>query len=182
MAASVSYGIAIPAWNCADTIDELIVRLNGLERDLSIFVVDDHSSDDTLVRAKQHKNVTVVRNPENRGYGGTSKRLYELTRDAGVEFVINVHGDLGPRPRGCPADHSRIRVVKSGFCLWIASSLYRRPAQAAQAAAVLRSSTSGSDAVGASVWPFWPDFCAEPPLWSEVEILPRGLCAGRHPS
>lgn len=98
MARTVSYGIAVPAWNCADTIDELIERLNGLELDLSIFVVDDHSSDDTFERAQRHKNVTVVRNPENRGYGGTSKRLYELARDAGVDFVINVHGDLGHAP------------------------------------------------------------------------------------
>lgn len=99
MATSPKIYIAAPAWNCADTIEEVIRQLNELDQDLKILVVDDHSTDDTLERAQKYDTVIAARNTRNMGYGGTSKRLYQMAQDHKADFVINVHGDLGHRPK-----------------------------------------------------------------------------------
>jgi len=108
-------GIAVPAWNCADTIDELVQRLNALSMDLTIFVVDDASTDDTLAKAQAYENVIAVRNQTNRGYGGTSKRLYEMAHEAGVDLVINVHGDLGHNPEDILPIIEGFRATEADF-------------------------------------------------------------------
>ena len=90
--------IAIPAWNCATSIEQVIERINALALGVTIIVVDDHSSDNTSELARRHANTVVHRNERNLGYGGTTTRLYQIAQELDARGVINLHGDLGHRP------------------------------------------------------------------------------------
>ena len=107
--------IAIPAWNCAPFIDEVIERINALLLGATIIVVDDHSSDDTSARAQRHANTVVHRNERNLGYGGTTTRLYEIARELNAGYVINLHGDLGHRPEDIPDLLTALQTGKGEF-------------------------------------------------------------------
>lgn len=64
-----------------------------------ILVIDDASSDQSPEAgqrwANEHdcKNITILRNPINQGYGGNQKIGYRLAIDGGFDFVILLHGD-----------------------------------------------------------------------------------------
>ena len=90
--------VAIPAQNCAHSIEEVIERVNSLNLGLSIIVVDDCSQDDTAERANKFDNVVVHKNKVILGYGGTTTKLYEIAFSNGADYVINLHGDLGHKP------------------------------------------------------------------------------------
>lgn len=67
--------------------------------DLQVLCIDDASSDRSAVTAQEYvtshgiRNVTVLRNPVNQGYGGNQKLGYRLAIDAGFDLVILLHGD-----------------------------------------------------------------------------------------
>lgn len=75
-----------------------MARLNFLGPEDEVIIVDDESSDGTLDVASSLPRVHAVRNETRRGYGGTSRRLYELAIERGAAFAVNVHGDLGHPP------------------------------------------------------------------------------------
>ena len=66
---------------------------------VEILVIDDGSTDEGAARgrawAEQHdaKNVTILRNPVNQGYGGNQKLGYRIGIEAGFDFIILLHGD-----------------------------------------------------------------------------------------
>jgi len=95
--------VLIPTYNCADVIEEVVRRVPLAGPADEIIVVDDASKDDTLARAGALARVFAARNEVNRGYGGTSRRLYEIALERGADFTINIHGDLGHRPEDIPA-------------------------------------------------------------------------------
>ena len=72
-----------------------------LIRDPSIefLIIDDGSSDNGAAVGRRWAdaagatNVTILRNPANQGYGGNQKLGYRIALDAGVDFVILLHGD-----------------------------------------------------------------------------------------
>jgi glycosyltransferase involved in cell wall biosynthesis len=94
--------VLIPAYNCAHVVDQVIQRIQLPGPDDEIIVVDDGSVDNTLEVAGRLPRVYAVRNDVNRGYGGTSQRLYELAAERGADVTINIHGDLGHRPEDIP--------------------------------------------------------------------------------
>ncbi len=64
-----------------------------------ILCIDDASTDDSARRARDAfvrfgvKNATVLRNPQNQGYGGNQKIGYRYAIDQGYDLVILLHGD-----------------------------------------------------------------------------------------
>ena len=66
---------------------------------VEILVIDDGSTDEGVARgrewAEEHdaKNVTILRNPVNQGYGGNQKLGYRIGLEAGFDFIILLHGD-----------------------------------------------------------------------------------------
>lgn len=66
---------------------------------VEILVIDDGSTDEGASRgrawAEEHdaRNVTILRNPVNQGYGGNQKLGYRIGIEAGFDFVILLHGD-----------------------------------------------------------------------------------------
>jgi glycosyltransferase involved in cell wall biosynthesis len=94
--------VLIPAYKCGEIIAEVCRRVPLPGPGDEIVVVDDSSPDNTFERASSVPRVFVHRNPVNLGYGGTSRRLYELAFERGADVAVNIHGDLGHRPEDIP--------------------------------------------------------------------------------
>lgn len=94
--------ILVPAFNCADTIEEVCRRIPLPGPEDEILVVDDGSTDRTLEIARGLPRVHAFRNEVNLGYGGTSNRLYALARERSADVTLNIHGDLGHWPEKIP--------------------------------------------------------------------------------
>jgi glycosyltransferase involved in cell wall biosynthesis len=83
--------IVMPAYNAARTIEETFRAIPQGYYD-EIVVVDDHSRDDTVDRARA-LNLKAIRHPHNVGYGGNQKTCYmEALRD-GATIVVMLHPD-----------------------------------------------------------------------------------------
>ena len=98
----------MPAYNAAKT---LIQTYNDvIEQDYvdEIIIVDDASNDKTTAIAQSLEKVTVVRHPENLGYGGNQKTCYRLALEASADIIIMVHPDYQYTPKLIPAMASMI--------------------------------------------------------------------------
>jgi glycosyltransferase involved in cell wall biosynthesis len=100
--------VVMPAYNAAKT---LIQTYNDvIEQDYvdEIIIVDDASNDKTIAIAQSLEKVTVVRHPENLGYGGNQKTCYRLALEASADIIIMVHPDYQYTPKLIPAMASMI--------------------------------------------------------------------------
>jgi glycosyltransferase involved in cell wall biosynthesis len=101
--------IVMPAYNAARTIEETFRAIPEGYYD-EIVVVDDHSRDDTVERARA-LNLKAIRHPHNVGYGGNQKTCYmEALRD-GAGIVVMLHPDGQYDPAIIP---EMIRPIREG--------------------------------------------------------------------
>lgn len=101
--------IVMPAYNAARTIEETVRAIPGGFYD-EIVVVDDHSRDDTMERARA-LHLKAIRHPHNVGYGGNQKTCYmEALRD-GAGIVVMLHPDGQYDPAIIP---EMIRPIREG--------------------------------------------------------------------
>jgi glycosyltransferase involved in cell wall biosynthesis/SAM-dependent methyltransferase len=90
----------------ADVLDRIPPRLRDLFAE--ILVIDDSSSDLTFETARLAAermgfgNVTVLRTPFNRGYGGNQKLGYLHAIKQGFDYVVLLHGDGQYAPEYLP--------------------------------------------------------------------------------
>src|SRR5689334_21537150 len=113
--------IFIVAYNAEKTIASVLSRIPEELRtpNVEVLIIDDSSKDKTFAAGLQHERrgdgyrITILRNPENQGYGGNQKLGYRYVIDKGFHIVALVHGDgqyapeklpdlLGPLVRGEP--------------------------------------------------------------------------------
>jgi glycosyltransferase involved in cell wall biosynthesis len=98
--------IYIPAYNAEKTIPQVFSRLpnNIIEKIGGFLVVDNFSSDKTSevsrITAEKYgiKNIHVIRNDSNRGYGGSQKIGYSYAIENKYEYVCMLHGDAQYAP------------------------------------------------------------------------------------
>src|SRR5205809_7958654 len=103
--------VFIVAYNAARTIEKVLARIpsslhsSGVE----VLIIDDSSVDDTFSHGLRFQNncppfkITVLRTPENQGYGGNQKLGYRYAIDHGFDIVALVHGDGQYAPEKLPA-------------------------------------------------------------------------------
>jgi glycosyltransferase involved in cell wall biosynthesis len=90
----VAYNATSTLWRVLDRIPEKV-----FQHDCHILVIDDHSADDTFETAVRYRdshpgrNVVVLFNPENQGYGGNQKIGYQYAIEKGFDVVALLHGD-----------------------------------------------------------------------------------------
>ncbi len=102
--------IFVVAYNAERTIASVLGRIpEDLRQDqVEVLVIDDFSEDETfsagLVSGKAEKNlrITMLRTPENQGYGGNQKLGYQYALDKGFDVVALLHGDGQYAPEKLP--------------------------------------------------------------------------------
>lgn len=93
--------VFIPAYNCENQIIRVLEQFDEevLEYVSGIIVVNNRSTDNTemLVAAyiRQHKEIPIslLRNKENYGLGGSHKVAFDYAVNNGYEYVVVLHGD-----------------------------------------------------------------------------------------
>jgi glycosyltransferase involved in cell wall biosynthesis len=100
--------VVMPAYNAAGTLEKTLGRLPDGCCD-EVIVVDDASRDETVEIAARLP-VTLIRHPENRGYGGNQKTCYREALARGADFVVMVHPDDQYDARLVPAAVDILRL------------------------------------------------------------------------
>ena len=103
--------IFVVAYNAETTIEKVLSRIPQSLRnsDVEVLIIDDSSQDDTFkqgLRYQQNNSafkITVLRTPENQGYGGNQKLGYRYAIDHDFDFVALLHGDGQYAPEELPA-------------------------------------------------------------------------------
>ena len=76
--------------------------------DVHVLCIDDASTDrstgvvERWARERGTRNLTLLRNPVNQGYGGNQKLGYRFAVDRGFDFVILLHGNAQHAPEMLP--------------------------------------------------------------------------------
>lgn len=93
--------VVMPAYNAALTLEK---TYREVPRDLvdDIILCDDASKDRTSQLAESLGVDHVIVHPENRGYGGNQKSLYNKALEVGADIVIMVHPDYQYTPKLIP--------------------------------------------------------------------------------
>src|SRR5437588_10058543 len=102
--------IFIVAYNAQTTIEKVLSRIpRSLRGDnVEVLIIDDSSQDETFQNGLRYQRrnvglkITVLRTPENQGYGGNQKLGYRYAIDNGFDFVALVHGDGQYAPEKLP--------------------------------------------------------------------------------
>ncbi|HEV2095857.1 MAG TPA: glycosyltransferase family 2 protein, partial [Chthoniobacterales bacterium] len=103
--------VFVVAYNAETTIEKVLSRIpaNLHTPDVEVLIIDDSSRDATFrngVRFQQRNSafkITVLRTPENQGYGGNQKLGYRYAIDNNFDVVALVHGDGQYAPEELPA-------------------------------------------------------------------------------
>ena len=103
--------IFIPCYNATSTLPKVFERIPPeiKEKVEEIFVVDNDSTDFTYLMAIGYrekksdiKNLKILKNVKNFGYGGSQKLAYAYAIKNGYDMVIMLHGDAQYAPEKLP--------------------------------------------------------------------------------
>ena len=103
-------GILVVAYNAASTLADVLDRVpkSFRPRISQVFVCDDASDDATYLVGLGYKQLsddlplTVIRHPNNLGYGGNQKAGYRLAVEHGLDIIVLLHGDGQYAPECLP--------------------------------------------------------------------------------
>jgi glycosyltransferase involved in cell wall biosynthesis len=98
----------MPARNSARTLEDTVRAIPPGFFD-QIILVDNASKDETVSIAERLE-LTVVRHPVDRGYGGSLKTCFRTALAADPEYIVELHPDNQYDPRFLPALLERIRA------------------------------------------------------------------------
>src|ERR1700716_3171397 len=93
--------IFVVAYNAETTIEKVLNRIPASLRtkDVEVLIIDDSSNADTFAEGLRYQQrhsgfkITVLRTPENQGYGGNQKLGYRYAIENAFDIVALIHGD-----------------------------------------------------------------------------------------
>jgi len=112
MIAGKTVAVVMPAYKAEHTIAKTWREVMEQEIVDLVIIVDDHSPDATVARARSLPKAIVHEHAKNVGYGGNQKTCYRLALENGADIVIMVHPDYQYTPKLIPAMAS---LVASGL-------------------------------------------------------------------
>ena len=88
----------MPAYNAEKTILQV---LDEIPRDIidDVILVDDYSTDDTIIIAREYGLKSIIKHEQNLGYGANQKSCYDKALELGADIVIMLHPDYQYTPR-----------------------------------------------------------------------------------
>jgi glycosyltransferase involved in cell wall biosynthesis len=89
--------VVLPAYNASKTLDQTIADIPREIVD-EIILVDDHSQDDTVAKARQ-LGIEPHQHAANQGYGGNQKTCYRLALQKPADIVVMLHPDYQYTPK-----------------------------------------------------------------------------------
>jgi len=92
--------VCIPAFNEAKTIKEIIIKSKKYAD--TVIVYDDGSTDDTYEVAST-AGATVIRNPQNNGYGVAIRSLFQAAKEKNADIMVTLDSDGQHDPDQIPA-------------------------------------------------------------------------------
>ncbi len=104
--------IIIPAHNEAENLPHVLPRLRQTLPQADIVVIDDHSSDETA-RVARKLGATVVRLPNNLGYGGAVQTGFRYGAEFGYDYAVMMDADGQHDPASVP---QLLAPVMAGEC------------------------------------------------------------------
>src|SRR4051812_27443278 len=102
--------VFIVAYNAESTIERVLACIPKClhSEQVEVLIIDDSSKDNTFLNGLRYQNtqtdfrITVLRTPENQGYGGNQKLGYRYAINHGFDIVALIHGDGQYAPEELP--------------------------------------------------------------------------------
>ena len=94
--------VVLPAYNAARTLQKTYAEI-PMDLVDEVILCDDASGDNTVALAKEIGIGHVIVHPQNKGYGGNQKSLYNKALEIGGDIVIMLHPDYQYTPKLIPA-------------------------------------------------------------------------------
>lgn len=110
--------IIVPAWNEEAAVGGVVRAIQKHVPGVPVLVIDDHSADSTLERARE-AGAAILPLPHHLGLGGCVQAGYRLAYELGFEYVIRVDGDGQHDARDVPRIFERLK--ESGYEMVIGS-------------------------------------------------------------
>ena len=99
--------VGIPVYNEAAFVTEVLQEVRQYA--VHILVIDDGSTDETS-RLLSEQSVKIVRHSTNRGYGRSTRDMFQWAREDGFEWLITMDCDRQHEPAAIPLFRERIKV------------------------------------------------------------------------
>ena len=102
--------VVLPAYNAEKTLES---TFREIPMDIvdEVVLVDDASSDSTLLKARELGIRHVIRHESNRGYGGNQKTCYRKALEIGADIVVMLHPDYQYTPQ---LIHAMTSIIGNG--------------------------------------------------------------------
>ena len=117
--------VVMPAYNAAATLERTWrdIPADGVDE---VILVDDGSRDGTVEIAAR-LGLTVIRHPENRGYGANQKTCYRAALERSAAIIAMIHPDYQYDARLLPL---LVGFIDAGICDLVLGSRIRSRAEA----------------------------------------------------
>jgi hypothetical protein len=97
----------------------LVNSIKIAKEDIKLWIIDDYSSESTIIFLKNICNVNEVSyeivNPEIKGFNGSALKQFEICRDKGREWVYSVEDDYLHFPEAISTMLKQARLFSSSF-------------------------------------------------------------------
>ena len=94
--------VVLPAYNAARTLQKTYAEI-PMDLVDEVILCDDASGDNTVALAREIGIGHVIVHPQNKGYGGNQKSLYNKALAIGGDIVIMLHPDYQYTPKLIPS-------------------------------------------------------------------------------
>ena len=90
--------VVLPAYNAERTLEQTLREVPFDVVD-EVVLVDDHSTDNTVQKARELGITHVISHERNKGYGGNQKTCYAKALELGADIIVMLHPDYQYTPK-----------------------------------------------------------------------------------